>query len=71
MNPHAHVALSELEVGFEAVVAFTEICRFVTNDELRRQAVALASDAETLLKAATDMVADKRERETSQTVTAS
>jgi hypothetical protein len=61
MDQHASLAPAELEAGLEAVVAFTECCRFVTNDELRGPAARLAADAETLFQAAS-AVLDQRRR---------
>jgi hypothetical protein len=54
MHEQAHLFEAELNAGFEAVVAFTEACRFVSDDALKAPALALSADAEGLLRAATE-----------------
>jgi hypothetical protein len=52
MDHEAQLLEAELNAGYEAVMSFTEACRFATNDELKAPALQLAAQAETLLAAA-------------------
>lgn len=61
MHDQAHPFEAELNAGFEAVVGFTEACRFVSDDSLKTQALELSADAEHLLMAATGLLAGRRD----------
>jgi hypothetical protein len=54
MDHQTQLLEAELNAGCEAVLSFSEACRFASDDELKAPALQLATDAETLLTAATE-----------------